>query len=65
MDHRFQYPLFSEYWSTLRFPSSGWVTEMLTEKLALNAAYDAITERHKMENKRIDGFITAYEQSKH
>lgn len=43
MAHRFQQPPFSEYWSTLRFPSSGWVSEMLTEKLAQSAARDAGT----------------------
>ena len=52
MTHRFQHPPFSEYWSSLRFPSSGWVSEMLTENLVQNAASKAMTLCRQKENKR-------------
>lgn len=52
MAHRYQHPPFSESLSTLRFPSSGWVSEMLTQKWAQCAENDARTMRLKKENKR-------------
>ena len=52
MAHRFQDTPFSEYWSTLRIPSSGWVSEMLTEKLAQSVVRDAMTIRFEQSNKR-------------
>ena len=52
MTHRFQDPPFSQYWSTLRFASSSWVSEMLTANLTQSAVSNAMTLRLEQNNKR-------------